>query len=430
MPARRLLIVSYAFPPMPTVGANRWDAMARHLRLLGNDVTVVTTSAFGPMRDADDERHVRRAGDLTSSPWLRRALGRGSLPPPSDVSAAGASGAHAERPLPESLRKILVPDLYLATWVPQALMLARNVVEERRIDCVITTSPYESAHLIGPVLRRRGPAWIADFRDGWSFEPHRPRFPTAAQRSLDRWLERRLVLAADRVVAATRPIADDFRSRLGVDAIHIANGFDPLKYPELPAPPLPPLGEDVLVLVHTGTVGGGAKDPRGLFAAIRQLCDEDPGVAAHLRLVLAGRMDTADLGLLSASGLDDQLVLLGECSHAEALALQRRADGLLLLASADWSGVTGKLSEYLSAGRPILALAGSEVARILSDTGTGVTLRHDDVPGIAAQLRRFLSGELQQEYRPTRLEPYVYPGPARRMADVIDVALAARSDGP
>jgi glycosyltransferase involved in cell wall biosynthesis len=428
MPSRRLLIIAYAFPPVPTVGANRWDAMARHLRLLGNEVTVVTTAAFGQMRNAAEERHVLRAADLTSAPWLRRLLGRGPLPPQSDAPTSDRAAASTESPLPASLRKIFVPDLYVATWVPQALRVARRVLAHQQIECVVTTSPYESAHLLGIALRRRGPAWIADFRDGWSFEPHRPVFPTAAQRALDERMEERIVRGADRVVTATRPIAEDCKRRLGIDAVHIANGFDPLRYPQLPPAGLPPHREDAVVLAHTGKLAGvNDRDPRGLFAAMRRLRDREPQMAGRLRLVLAGRLDSNDIRLVGESGLGDQIVLLGECSHAESLALQRGASALVLVASPNGSEVTGKLFEYLSANRPIIALAGSEVARIVSSTGTGVTVPADDVEAIVSQLRRLLTGELAANYRPTKLEPYVYPGPARRMAEVIEEALVARS---
>ena len=98
---------------------------------------------------------------------------------------------------------------------------------------MITTSAYESTHLVGLALGRGRPAWIADFRDGWTFHPWKPRFPTAVQRRLDRWLEQRVVTTADRVVVVERPVGEDFRTRLGVDAAYVPNGWDPELAPRL-----------------------------------------------------------------------------------------------------------------------------------------------------------------------------------------------------
>lgn len=427
--ARRLLVVAYTFPPMPTVGANRWDAMARHLRLMGHDVTVISTSAFGTRRDAREEQYVRRAADLTAAPWLRRALRRGALPPPSDLPALSPSRP-AESPLPVFLRQIFVPDLYVATWVPQAFRLARTLIAERQIECVITTSPYESAHLVGLMLSRQTRcAWVADFRDGWSFEPHRPGFPTRLQRWMDHELERTIVRRADVIVGATEPITSDFRTRLHVDAIHIANGFDRLQHQSPVSVALPAFEPDSVTIVHTGKLVGPAKrHPGVLFRALTRLKDEDPELAARIKVLLAGRMDTEETRVIAEAGLDENIVVLGELPRAESLELQRQADVLLLLTSPDGTEATGKLFEYLSAGRPILALASSTAAKIVSETCTGSAVPPDDIDAIHGQLRRLASGTLPP-YAPRGIESYLYPAPAERMSDVIETAIARRTLG-
>jgi glycosyltransferase involved in cell wall biosynthesis len=426
---RRLLIVTYAYPPMPSVGSNRWLAMASHLRGLGHHVTVVSTAAFGGISDAAEERHVRRAADLMAWPLARRIFHRGSLPPPSHASAAEILAAPTSTPLPTALQSILVPDLYVATWVPQAGMLARRVVREERIDCVITSSPYESTHLIGLSARRRGPAWIADFRDGWCLESHRSPFPTALQRAIDRHLEARVARGADLLMTATRGIAEDFASRLSVDAAYVPNGYDPLRYDNLPEAPLADLPDDAIVLAHTGKLAGlRGRDPRPLFAAMRQLSAADPSLGSRMRLVLAGRMDSEDTRIVAESGLGGQVIALGQCSHAESIALQRRADVLVLLTSIGKDVVTGKLCEYLSANRPILVLGeDTGAAEIVTETGTGVVVSRSDADAVADALRVLTSRDRESVYAPRCLDRYVYPGPAEAVAKLVEEALARRN---
>lgn len=429
MPARRILIVAYTYPPMPSVGSNRWDAMARHLRALGYDVSVLSTASFGTLPDAEQERGVFRVADLTASPLVRKLFGRGPLPPPSHASAAEAAAVAPDDPLPAALQRVFVPDLYLATWVPQATVAARRLVRGRAIDCVITSSPYESVHLLGAAARRLGPAWVADFRDGWCFEPHRHPFPTAAQRAIDRQLEGHVARRADRVIAATRAIADDFRERLGVHAAYVPNGYDPLRHGNgLPEPPLDGVPQDAIVLVHTGKLAGiRGRDPRPLFAAMKQLAQDAPSLGERLCLVLAGRMDNEDLRLVSESGLGEQLISVGQCSHAESIALQRRADVLVLLTSIGVDVVTGKLCEYLSAGQPILALGHDTGAgEIVAETATGIAVPRDDVAAIADALRS-LATSGREAYSPRGLDRYVYPGPARTVAGLVEDAIARRA---
>ncbi len=119
---------------------------------------------------------------------------------------------------------------------------------------------------------------------------------------------------------------------------------------------------------------------------------------------------------------------VGHLSRADAVALQRRADALLLLTSGQIHMVTGKIVEYLAAGRPILALAGGDdAASLVQETGTGVVVPRDNEADIVQALRDLINGNLQKEYRPRGLEPYRYPAPAKQMLEVVQQAISCRS---
>jgi glycosyltransferase involved in cell wall biosynthesis len=418
---RRLLVVSYYHPPFPGSGGNRWHAMARYLRAAGHEVTVLASDAFGGLPD-DAEQGVVRARDLKSAGGLRRVLGRGDL-------AAPGAGAVAERPAPALLTKVLVPDAHVVSWLPSALRTARRLCRDGAIDCLVTTGPPESAHLVGLGLGRRRPAWLADFRDGWSYEPLREPFPTAAQRRLDAALEARVVLGADRVVAVTEPITSDFRRRHGVDAVTVPNAYDPALDAEAALAHAPSLPDGRVALVHTGALSGPrGRDPRPLLEALAQLADEAPEVADRLVLVQVGTHSEEDERHLAALRAQGLAVTLGPQPRAVSLALQRRGQALLLITSDEVSQSTGKLYEYMAAGRPILALAeGNEAARIVQETGTGVTVAPTDRAGIVAALRSVVSGELARRYAPHGVERFTYPAPAEAVAELVEAAIARRA---
>src|SRR5947208_4709129 len=128
MPGRRILLVNYTYPPMPSVGANRWAAMVKYLKRLGHDVTVLTTSAFGTLED-DQASGVVRSPDLAATRWVRTVLRRPPLPEPGGPVVP-------DKPPPSILTRVLVPDAYLASWVPFAARLARRLVRQRQIDCL------------------------------------------------------------------------------------------------------------------------------------------------------------------------------------------------------------------------------------------------------------------------------------------------------
>ena len=412
--SRRLLVVSYEHPPCPGIGGTRWLSMARHLREFGHSVTVVASGAWGILPD-DGELGVVRVSDLRAAGTLRSLFRRGRLRKEGDRDLL-------ERPPGRLLTQVLVPEMNAVTWLPQATVVVRRLVTSRTYDCVVTSSPPESSHLIGLLLGRHRPAWVADFRDGWTFEPYRERFPTGAQRQLDHWLERRVALTAELTVGATEPIADDLARRVGAPATHVPNGWDeanaPASVPE-------PRRSGNVTLVYTGTLSGEwGRDPAPLFQALGEVSAE---VGGRLRLVHAGRLRTGERTLIDRSAASTAVEHLGTLDRAGALALQRSADALVLITSRNSSEATGKLFEYIFSGRPIIALAeNNEAARIVRETNTGVTVPPDDIEAIAGALRSVVSGELASAYSPRNLDRYEYPRPAEQMAEIIEEAIHRR----
>jgi glycosyltransferase involved in cell wall biosynthesis len=411
-----LLLVAYFYPPCRDTGAHRPAALAKWLRRLGHRVTVLTTSAYGTGEQAL-EADVIRSADLQR---LRARLhGR------DEIGALFDADTYSGRP--HVLSRIVVPEPLAIAWAPFALRDAVRANSRERFDAVITSSPPESVHMIGRALRRRGVPWIADLRDGWTFEPIRPPFPTGVQRRLDERLERRWLGAADAVVAVSRPAADDLRNRLGLDPELIPNGWDP----DLDAEPDGGAADDLLdtaraSLVYTGRFGSYGRDPSGLIRALGVLAREHPDDAARLELVVAGPLTEDEAQLMRTDVAPARIVVAGTVERERALTLQRGADALLLLASSRRTQLLNfKLFEYLAAGKPILALAaGTEAGRVVAETG-GEAVPADDVDAIVAALRRVVAGDLRPP-DPAARERYSYPQVAERMAAVAE-RVAARA---
>ncbi len=182
-----------------------------------------------------------------------------------------------------------------------------------------------------------------------------------------------------------------------------------------------------LTLVYTGRMSGiRGKTPEALFRALKLL--ESEGPVSRFRFVHAGPLTAEDRSLIDSTGVSELVEPLGLLDRASALALQRSADVLVLTTSRHSSEATGKLFEYLAAGRPILALAeGNEAERIVRETRTGVVVPPDDVDAIADALHRAAAGELERNFAPCGLERYSYPGLAEEAAEVIEQAIAVRA---
>jgi glycosyltransferase involved in cell wall biosynthesis len=413
---RSVLLVAQFSPPSFVVAARRVAGMTKYLSRLGYAVTVLTSeeSGDGPVEGAAE---VVRTSDLLASSlnWRRRRV---------RVPAKAATASP-----PSSLESVVVPDISAVSWAPFALRAARTLVRRERPDCVITTSPPQSAHLVGRLAARRGVPWIAEFRDGWRFERARGDWPLRAQRALDDRLERTVVLRAEALVAVTSPIAVDLEGRFGRSVELITNGFDPDDVDVGRQERHPLLDPERISLVHTGSMGFTGGTTRHLVAALRRLREEAPQVAARLEVVFAGLLSTEEMELLGSPDLVDSVRCVGSLEPASVLQLQRASDVLLVITEGARrrSVATGKLFEYLATSRPILVLGSeTEAGRIVVDAGRGVATPGEDPAAIASALRQLVEEGLPPLADRELVERYSWRDLAAAYAAVIDGVCAAR----
>jgi len=331
---------------------------------------------------------------------------------------------------PHFLSRVIVPEPLALAWAPFALRAALQAHRTTPFDCVLTTSPPESAHAIGFALLRRGVPWVAEVRDAWTFEPLRPAFPTTIQDRLDARLERRWLGAADEVVCVSEPAAEDLRLRSIASPRVIANAWDP------DADPSPEairaveglLDPDRVSLLYTGRFGSYGRDPVPLVEALAALGQSEPELAGKLELAVAGPLKPEERELLARDLAPAKVTLLGSLERDHSLALQRTADALLLLAQPTRSQLVNfKLFEYLAAGRPILALAaGTEAGRIAAGVGVEPIIGADDPAAIATALAAATRGELRPPSADASAS-YRYPAAAAAMSEALVSAISRRA---
>ena len=412
--SRSILLVAYFYPPCRDTGILRPVAMAKWLRRLGHRVTVLTTSAYGEL-PTDAEEPVIRTADAQL--WRARLRGADRIDALFDADTYSGK--------PHLLSRVIVPEPLALAWAPFARRRALALHRRERFDCVVTTSPPESAHAVGRSLQRRGVPWVADVRDAWTFEPLRPGFPTALQRRLDERMERRLLGSADAVVCVSEPAAADLRAREVADPVLIPNGWDPETAPAADPDAGGELDQERVTLLYTGRFGSYGRDPRPLVEAIGRLACERPEVAARFELAVVGPLTNLEAELLASDVSPARITPLGSVPRERAIALQRAADALLLIAQPARSQLLNiKLFEYLAAGRPIVALAaGTEAGRIVEELG-GEAVGADDPTAIAGALERLVAGELRAPAADA-VAAYTYPRPAERLAETVETAIAA-----
>ncbi len=373
----KVLLVTKHFPPAGGGGVQRPLKLAQYLPALG-----IETHVLAP----DDPKWIHTDADLRvpTQAWVHRAryLGPRAGKPSEELAVTDG----IERALVQAhhtARRLLVPDASV-TWNLTAIPAAIRIARREGIDAVLTTSPPGSVHLVGAAVRRAtGARWLADLRDPLVANPHRRSDTTAARarQATNEQLARLVAKRADAISTVSEAIAEEMRA-LGAHGPMrvIANGCDFDDFAGLEYHPSPRLR-----ITHTGSFFG-KRDPRPFLQAL-----SDSGVDAVARFV--GDFRQSDRDWAETLDLGDRLELVPYAPRAESLRLQRDSEALLLLvpdAGGRGKGVlSGKVFEYLAAGRPILAVVPPDgaAADLVRETGAGVVVAPDDVEGIAAAVR-------------------------------------------
>lgn len=377
------------FPPAGGGGVQRSLKLAQYLPALG-----IETHVLAP----EDPKWVHRDPELRAptQAWIHRVryLGPRARKPAEELRGAdGFDRAIVKAQV--TARRLLMPDASV-TWNLTAIPAAIRIARREGIDAVITTSPPGSIHFVGAAVQRATEArWVADLRDPLVANQQRRADTTAtrARQAVNEQLARLVSRRADAISCVSAAIAEEVRGLDPRGVVRtIANGCDFDDFAGLEYKPA-----SRFRITHTGSFFG-RRDPRPFLQALH-----DSGVDAVARFV--GDFRSSDGEWAESLGLGDRLQLVGYAPRTESLRLQRDSEALLLLVpDADGRGkgvLSGKVFEYVAAGRPILAVVPPDgaAAELVRETGAGTVVAPDDVAGIRAALEalhaRYLDGGLE-----------------------------------
>ena len=300
-----------------------------------------------------------------------------------------------------TVRRLLLPDASV-TWNVTAVPAAVRIARREGIDVVLTTSPPGSVHFVGAAVQRLTDArWIADLRDPLVANPHRRDDTTAARarQAANEQVARLVARQADAISCVSEAIADEMRGLDPRGLVRvIGNGCDFDDFAGLQYTPAARFR-----ITHTGSFFG-KRDPRPFLRAFHE-ADLD----AVVRFV--GDFRSSDREWADSLALGDRLQLVDYLPRAESLRMQRDSEALLLLvpdAGGRGKGVlSGKVYEYLAAGRPILAVVPPDgaAAELVRETGAGVVAAPEDVEGIRDALLELHSRYADGGLPPVELDP-------------------------
>lgn len=389
---KKILIISYYWPPAGGPGVQRWLKFVKYLPEFGWEPTVfIPENPSYPIVDDTLEKDVSKNLEIIKTKiWepyqIAEFFGKDNKKFKAGQFDVGKNQSLKSRLSIWVRGNFFIPDARVF-WVNPSVNYLKKFLKENHFDALVTTGPPHSVHLIGLNLKKEFPdlKWISDFRDPWteiSYYQHLKLTKFADRKH--RNLEQKVFENADITLATSYADAENFKKK-GANAVCITNGFD-VENQEPRTENSEPSTQ--FTLSYIGVLEQ-LRNPEVLWKVLNDLMKENEDFSKNFQLKFVGRIDDRILDEITNSELNDSVKNLGYLSHSEANLEMQNSDLLLITNFPEDKSkgiIPGKIFEYLATKKQIISFGpkDSDVKRILEETHAGKHFSYDDYESLKA----------------------------------------------
>jgi len=274
---------------------------------------------------------------------------------------------------------IFIPDAR-KFWIRPTIKYLSRYLKEHPVDLLFTNGPPQSTHLIAcGVKRNLGIPWHADFQDPWTQVDYFPQLMlNPISRKFHELMEQRVFSNADKITICSDTWKSDLETIGAKNVGVIVWGYDEDDFKNINI-----TLSKKFTLSHYGSLGPD-RNAKTLWKALSLLANEDERFANDLEIEFAGFVGHAIKDEIKSLGLQNNLVLFDHLSRKETLERMHRSQVLLLILNnmPNVNGrLPGKLFEYLASRRPIVVVGPeeSDASKIVRSVKSGFTCNFDDL---------------------------------------------------
>ncbi|MGV8092787.1 MAG: glycosyltransferase family 4 protein [Mangrovibacterium sp.] len=399
---KKILIITYYWPPSGGAGVQRWLKFTKYLPQLGIEPVVLTVDpklASYAQRDESLDLEVPPGIKVFRTPTFelynlyKFISGKKEIPYGGFANAGKASFLQK---LSRALRgNLFLPDPRRG-WNRYALQKATELINRYHIKTVITTSPPHSTQLIGLKLKKKlGVRWIADLRDPWTdIYYYRELHHMAWAAKTDRRMELKVLHGADHLITVSQDLKRIFSQKLPAGMSSkisvIPNGYDETDFLQKVK-----TTSEKFIITYTGTISE-AYDMTGFLEALELLGKES---RKKLLLRFVGKIPAPVMERIRQKLPDLELEQVGYVDHHRSVNyLLQSSLQLLIIPRVDNNKgiVTGKFFEYMASHKPVLAIGphGGDLEAMIRETGCGKLFEYDEQELMLAYLNDHLAGRV------------------------------------
>ena len=392
---KKILIISYYWPPAGGPGVQRWLKFIKYLPDFGWEPTVfIPENPSYPIVDETLQKDVpKNLKMIKTKIWepyqLAEKFGKDNKKFKAGQFDVGENQSWKAKLSIFVRGNFFIPDARVF-WVKPSVEFLEKYLKVNHYDVLVTTGPPHSLHLIGLGLKTKFPdlKWIADFRDPWteiSYYKHLKLTKIADKKH--RKLESEVFKNADITLATSYTDAENFRKN-GANAFCITNGFDvdastTLSMTEENSKTLPLSNSTTKFTLSYVGVLEQLRDPGNLWWTLYEIMCENEEFSNDFELKFVGKVDNKIQQSLFHIGINQNIKYLGYLPHEQALQEMQDSTVLLMTNFPQESSkgiIPGKIFEYLATGKTILSFGpkDADVEKILNETKAGKHFGYDE----------------------------------------------------
>jgi len=403
---KKVLIITYYWPPTGGGGVQRWLKFVKYFREFGWEPIVFTP--LNPERPSEDFSLMKEIPVgiqiIQNKIWepysyYKKITGRKHN---EKIQTAFLSEEKHNSGFMEAVSiwvrgNLFIPDAR-KFWIKPSIRFLSDFLRNQSVDAIISTGPPHSAHLIASALRKRfSLPWLADFRDPWTNIDYYHDLKLGRRADhIHHQLERQVLTDADAITVVSRGMEREFVSIVDRRVFVIPNGFD---YEDVKGGNKKVGDTGKFTLSHIGSLTK-TRNAENLWKCLHELVEEHPVFAQKLEIRNVGKIDLSAVESIKKYSINPYLTSIDYMPHEQVITEQQNAEVLLLLINNTPNSkliLTGKLFEYLASRRPIVCIGPSDgdAAAIINETACGRVFDFDDVSGLKEEILRLFNNFLQ-----------------------------------
>ena len=427
MNSKKILIITYYWPPAGGPGVQRWLKFVKYLPEFGIDpIVYCPENPNYPIIDKSLLSEIPKTITVLKQP-INEPYGLASLFSKNSTKKI-SSGVIPKAKKQSLIEKVMlyvrgnyfIPDAR-KNWIKPSVSFLSNYIQNHQIETIITTGPPHSLHLIGLNLKEQLEIkWLADFRDPWTtIGYHKALRLTKLSEAKHKEFELKILNTADEIIVTSNHTKNEFQTKTKHAVSVITNGYDShsITIEEK---------DTLFTLSHIGSLLS-ERNPKVLWEVLSELIQENKDFSKAFQLNLVGVVSDDVLESIYKNGLEEYVNIAGYVSHDDAIKFQLQSQLLLLIEidSEDTKAIIpGKVFEYLISETPILAIGprDADIEQIIKSTNTGTYFSYNQKGLLKNQLLNYFDAYQNNDLKVNAigLQPYSRKALTEKLSIIIN----------